>query len=201
MFIQIIEGHVSDSAALKAAIEDWRTRVAPGTDGWLGSTGGVTADGKFISFVRFESEEAAERSAARPEQDAWWTQTAQLFEGDVSFVNSSDIVTDIAGDPDQAGFVQVIKGQSKDPRRAAELMTENPEVWKEFRPDVIGSCAVNLDDGQYIMAIYFTSEAEAREGEKKEAPEEMRAAMEEMQSLEIGVPTFLDLTDPWIASP
>ncbi len=51
------------------------------------------------------------------------------------------------------------------------------------------------------MAIYFTSEEAAREGEAKEPPAEMQAMMEEMNALAIGEPDFLDLRDPWLNAP
>jgi len=51
------------------------------------------------------------------------------------------------------------------------------------------------------MAMYFTSEAEAREGERKEPPPELQAQMEEMQRLSIGEPEFFDLTQPWLYAP
>jgi len=49
--------------------------------------------------------------------------------------------------------------------------------------------------------MYFTSEAEAREGERKEPPPELQAHMEEMQRLSIGEPEFFDLKQPWLYSP
>ena len=51
------------------------------------------------------------------------------------------------------------------------------------------------------MAMYFTSEAEAREGERKEPPPELKAQMEEMDALSIGEPEFFDLKQPWLYSP
>ena len=51
------------------------------------------------------------------------------------------------------------------------------------------------------MAIYFTSEADAREGERKELPAELAAQMEEMNQLSVGEPEFFDLTQPWLYSP
>ena len=51
------------------------------------------------------------------------------------------------------------------------------------------------------MVIYFTSEAEAREGERKEPPPEMQAQMEEMNKLSIGETDFFDLKRPVIVSP
>jgi hypothetical protein len=51
------------------------------------------------------------------------------------------------------------------------------------------------------MVMYFTSEAEAREGERKEPPPELQAQMEEMNKLTIGEPEFFDLKQPILSSP
>jgi hypothetical protein len=51
------------------------------------------------------------------------------------------------------------------------------------------------------MTIYFTSEADAREGEQKEPPPELAATMEELTSLDAGEIRYLDLRDPWLTSP
>jgi hypothetical protein len=51
------------------------------------------------------------------------------------------------------------------------------------------------------MAIYFTSEEAAREGERREPPPELQAQMEEMAALSIGEPAFFDLRQPWFHSP
>ena len=80
-----------------------------------------------------------------------------------------------SGDPDQAGFVQIMQGRSTDPDRAKQLMAQDADKWAAFRPDMIGSVAVGHDDGAYTMVMYFTSEADAREGERKEVPPELRA--------------------------
>jgi hypothetical protein len=200
MFVQVIQGKVSDPQRLRAAFDRWVKELAPGADGWLGSTGGVTADGRFIALARFESEEAARRNSARPEQDQWWRQTSELFTGDATFRDSSDVTLDVNGDPDRAGFVQVMQGRGTDSDRARELMAQDSDKWAAFRPEVIGSVAVGHDGGAYTMAMYFTSEAEAREGERKEPPPELAAQMEELGKLNVGEPEFFDLTDPWLHS-
>jgi hypothetical protein len=51
------------------------------------------------------------------------------------------------------------------------------------------------------MAVYFSSEEAAREGERKEPPPELKAQMEEMSALTIGEPDYFDLRDPWLHSP
>jgi hypothetical protein len=201
MFVQVIQGNVSDAERVRAAFDRWIQEVAPGAVGWLGSTGGVTEDGRFVALARFESEEAARRNSERPEQDRWWAETSNLFTGEVTFRDSTDVTVDVTGDPDQAGFVQVMQGRGSDPDRAKELMAQDSDKWAEFRPDVIGSVAVGHEGGAYTMAMYFTSEAAAREGERKEMPPELAAQMEEMNKLSIGEPEFFDLKRPWIHSP
>ena len=201
MFVQVIQGQVADAAKVRAAMDRWAQELAPDATGWLGSTAGVTQDGRFIALARFESEEAARRNSDRPEQDAWWTETAKLFGGAASFKDSSNVIVDLVGEPDEAGFVQVMQGRGSDPDRARELMSQDSSAWAEFRPDIVGSVAVEHEGGAYTMAIYFTSEEAAREGERKEPPPELKAEMEEMNAMSIGEPEFFDLKQPWLYSP
>jgi hypothetical protein len=201
MFVQVITGKVSDAGEAHAALDQWAQELAPGATGWLGSTTGVTADGQFIAIARFDNEDAARRNSDRPEQDQWWAQTSKLFTEEPTFRDSTDVDLDMPGDPDKAGFVQIIQGRSSDPVRARELMQDNPDAWAKFRPDVLGSVGAGHDGGAYTAVLYFTSEEEAREGERKEMPPEMQAQMEEMGKLEVGEPTFLDILEPWLYSP
>ena len=201
MFVQVFKGQVSDAGEMRAALERWQQDLAPGATGWLGSTSGVTENGTFVGIARFESEDAARRNSDRPEQGQWWSQTEKLFTGEVTFRDSTDVILDLQGDPDTAGFVQVMQGRNSDPARAWELMSQDPDKWAAFRPDVLGSVAANHGGGDYTMVLYFTSEQDAREGERKEAPAELKALMEEMDALSEGVPDFFDLKDPWLQKP
>ena len=201
MFVQVIQGRVSDRDEAHAALDQWSQELAPGATGWLGSTAGVTPDGQFIAMARFESEDAARRNSDRPEQDQWWTQTSKLFTEEAKFRESTEVDIDQPGDPDKARFVQIIQGRSSDPAKAREMMAQNPDPWMAFRPDILGSVAAGHDGGDYTMVLYFTSEEEAREGERKEPPPELKEQMDAMGALEVGEPTFLDLKDPWLYSP
>ena len=201
MFIQVIRGHVTDPQQLRAALDLWSEQLAAGATGWLGSTAGVTEDGQVVGMARFASDDAARRNSDRPEQHQWWMDTSKLFSGDVTFQDSSNVTADVVGDPNTAGFVQVMHGRGSDPERAKQLMTQNPDEWAAFRPDVIGSVAVGHEGGAYTVAMYFTSEADARQGEQKEPPPALKAQMDEMAKLNIGEPEFLNLKQPWIYSP
>ena len=200
MFAQIIRGKVSDPDAVRPVVERWMKELGPNATGWLGSTSGVTEDGQLFVLVRFESEEAARANSDKPEQGKWWAEMERLFDGEAAFQDSNDVQVDTSGDPDAAGFVQVMSGEVTDPERVKQLMADQPDM-RALRPDILGSVTVSHDEGKWTMVIYFKSEAEAREGEAKEMPPKALKAMEEMQSLSVGQPEFLDLKAPWLDSP
>jgi len=201
MFVQVIQGRTQRPHDLRDTLDDWAMNLAAGAEGWLGSTAGVTDDGRVVALARFESEEHAHRNSNRPEQGEWWSRAAELLEGDATFRDSSDVTVDVLGNPDEAGFVQVMQGRTSDPGRALELMTTDATDWSAYRPDVIGSITIGHGDGYYTTAIYFTSEAEAREGEQKEPPPELKQQMDEFEELSLGEPEFFDLKEPWLYWP
>ena len=90
MFVQVIEGKLKDQDLLTRQLERWRKEIKPGAKGYLGSTGGATADGRSIAVVRFESEAAARANSERAEQGAWWNETSKAFDGEPNFTESSD---------------------------------------------------------------------------------------------------------------
>ncbi|HEU4948700.1 MAG TPA: hypothetical protein VFT31_16250 [Kribbella sp.] len=201
MFVQVIQGQVTDAEQAHAAFDRWMEELAPEASGWLGTTAGVTEDGRLIALARFESADAACRNSESPAQDKWWHEFSSALSGEATFHDTEDIVLDTHGNPDAAGFVQVMQGHGSNPERARELMGQHRDEWNAFRPEILGSEVAMYDDGDYTMAMYFTSEAEAREGERKEVPPELQADMDEMNSLAAGPPTFYDIEHPWLYSP
>jgi hypothetical protein len=201
MFVQVITGHVSDAAAVRAQLDKWVAEIAPSAEGWLGSTAGVTDDGQLVAVARFESEEAAQRNSDRPEQGAWWDEMAKNFTDEPVFQNSTNATADTYGDPSQSTFVQVMQGRTSDAARARELMNDDSIDWAAFRPDILASLYIDHEGGAWTMVNYFTSEAEAREAEKNEPPAELQAMMGELDQLSVGEPTFIDLKDPWLNAP
>jgi hypothetical protein len=201
MFVQVIQGQVTDTAQAHAAMDRWMEELAPDAPGWLGTTAGVTSDGRFIALARFDSAAAARRNSESRAQDKWWHEFTSVLSGDATFHDTEDVVLDTAGDPDAAGFVQVMQGSGSNPDRARELMGQHRDEWAAFRPEILGSEVAMYDDGDYTMAMYFTTEAEAREGEQKKVPPELQAEMDEMNSLAAGPPAFFDLKQPWLYAP
>ena len=175
--------------------------MAPGAVGWLGTTSGVTDAGSFVALARFESQEGAQQNSDRPEQAAWWAETSPLFSDEPVFHNSTSVEVDTPGDPSQAGFVQVMQGRSSDPERARAVMADDSIDWQAFRPEILGTVSVEHDGDAWTMALYFTSEQEARAGESKPPPPEVEHMMQEMNALTIGEPVFYDLRDPWLHAP
>ncbi|WP_113703780.1 hypothetical protein [Nonomuraea lactucae] len=200
MFIQVIQGQVSDRGESKEALDRWARELAPGSYGWLGTTAGVTEDGTFVAVARFESREAARRNSDRPEQTQWWMETAKLFAGEVAFHDSDQVHQYLRGGSDSARFVQVIQGRIRDAGRMRDLIRRTEQELGAFRPDLIGGLAAVHDDGGYTETVYFSSEEEAREGEGRELPPGLREAFEELVGLFEGEPRYLDLRDPWLYS-
>lgn len=200
MFAQIVQGRVTDPAGIKKQFERWVEDIKPGAQGFLGSTAGLTADGEFITIARFESEEAARANSDRPEQGAWWEETSQYLE-DPMFHDCTEVDVFGGGGSDDAGFVQVIQGKTKDVAKSRELDARMEPRMRDIRPDVIGGVnAWHPENGRFTTFIYFTSEAEARAKEKEmEREERFGEYMAEMQALSDGEPKFLDLSEPWMA--
>ena len=193
MFVQVIEAKLNDPALLERQLERWRKEIKPGARGYLGSTGGNTADGRHLAVVRFESEAAARANSERAEQDAWMNETAKAFDGAPTFVESSDTELLFDGGSNDAGFVQVMKGKAKDAAAFRKWGKEHEGDLKKLRPDLIGGLDVYKPDGSFISVAYFTSEAEARKNEKAMGEDPM---MGEYMSHMAGDMEFLDITDP-----
>ena len=201
MYVQVFQGRTSDADAMKARLDEWERTLGPDAAGWLGSTAGVTDDGRAIALARFESEEAARANSDRPEQGEWWSTMESLYDGDPSFIDCRLVDSEVVGNPDDAGFVQVMQGHSSDVERARSLMDASSSDLNEARPDILGRLWASNEEGDWTMAIYFTSESAAREGEQKEMPADMQQVMEEIASLETGEPTYFDLRHPWLSAP
>lgn len=199
MFVQIIQAKVKDADGVKSEVERWQKELSGGAEGYLGSTGGVTPDGRFIMMARFSSEEEAMKNSDKPEQGEWWNRISQHFEGEASFFNTSEVDTFLEGGSDSAGFVQVMQGKVNDTAKARELGDKMTEEMPGRRPDVMGGITGYQDDGTFYDFIYFTSLEEARRNEK-EMNENPPESMEEWGAIMDGEITYYDLEEPWLFS-
>jgi hypothetical protein len=87
-------------------------------------------------------------------------------------------------------------GTATDKAKAQASEKEMTPTLESLRPDVLGGITA-WDDDWWCQAIYFTSEAAAREGEKKfeSMSADDRARFEEMMGA-YGEPRFVDGPSP-----
>jgi hypothetical protein len=199
MFIQIIQGRCRDTDRLHQLTDEWQQSLGPTAAGWLGGTYGVTDDGEFVGVVRFESKDAARQNSDRPEQGEWWSRMQECFEGEVTFHDCDEAMIFLDGGSDDAGFVQVIQGRLTDPERFRHFMEQPMDTLHEERPEIIGGTIAIDPDGYFTQTVAFRSEEEARAGESKDMPAEVRQQLEEEMSSMSDV-HYLDLHHPWFAS-
>ena len=201
MFIQVVHGRIASADELRSAADRWMAELAPGATGWLGSTGGVTPDGRAINLARFTDAEAAAANSARPEQGAWWSETAKAWDGEPTFTEGTDVEIVAGGGSDDAGFVQFMCGTCTDPARLRALEEEMLPVLREVHAGLIGSVRLWQEGGGFIEANYFTDEAAARTGEAAMGERtDLAEQLATWQSL-FGDLDFFDLPDPILLSP
>ncbi|ANH39618.1 hypothetical protein I601_3211 [Nocardioides dokdonensis FR1436] len=199
MFIQVIQGRCNDPDRMRQLTEEWRAQLGPTAEGWLGGTYGITDDGEAVAVVRFDSREAASRNSARPEQGEWWQQMEACFDGEVTVHDCDNAMLFLGGGSDEAGFVQVIQGRIDDPERFRHFMERPMDALHEVRPEIIGGTLAMEPDGWFVQTIAFRTEEEARAGEQKQMPPEVRGEFEDTMA-HVSDQRFLDLHRPWFAS-
>jgi hypothetical protein len=202
VFVQVFQGRVTDAQQVRQLLDDWVERLAPGAEGWLGSTAGVTDDGTLVGLARFESAEAAQRNSGRAQQGEWWSAMSKLFTDEAVFHDCSQVEVARTGGSDEAGFVQFIQGRTNDVARLREMTTMLDRDFTDLRPDLLGilSCVHDGEDGAFTQVAYFVSEEQARQGEREEPPPEVAEALREETALMQDV-RYLDLREPWLHSP
>jgi hypothetical protein len=197
MFAQVIEGRAGDPDGMRRLMARWMDELRPGATGFLGTTAGVTSDGRAIAIVRFDSAAAARANSERPEQAQWWAEMEACYDGEVTFTESDDVEMFLGGGSDDAGFVQVMKSTAVDREMIARLDELFEEHAAEVRPDIIGSVRVWAGPDSGYDITYFTSEADARAGESKPLPAGMEELAPELEKL-MSNTEFIDLSDPWL---
>jgi hypothetical protein len=197
MFVQVFQGRVRDPKVYERQTEQWRREIRPKTTSFLGFTAGLTDDGEMITIARFDSEPGARRDSDLPEQGAWFEEFSKNCDV-ITFHDCPEVDTVLDGGSNDAGFVQVMRGRVLDAAKMDELSSRLKEfetAMAGHRPDVIGDVTVVHTDGSYTDAVYFTSEAEARQNEGKEPPPETRPMFEEWMAAAT-VDEYFDLKQP-----
>ena len=166
MFVQIIKGTTKDAAGVRRQGERWNTDVRPGAIGFLGSTVGVSDDGTFYAFARFADAASARANSERPEQSAWWSETAKLFDG------GAHVPRDERHHGAARRRLRYVPGSCRS-WKAPSPTAPRPRRWRTTRcshnsarrgPTCIGSVRMWFAGGAFVEAAYFTSEDAARAG-------------------------------------
>lgn len=200
MHLQLVSGQAGDAEALVRQCRRWEAELAPGAAGWLGSSGGVTSDGRFALAFRFASAEGARASTRRPEHQAWWSDTRASLDGAAHLVETDDVTAVGGADPAPAGFVQMMRSRVQDRGRFEAVEARIAPAFVSLRPDFVCGFRAWFPDGTLAAVDHFRSEAEARAGEAMELPDEVRAGHQEWLSLLEGT-EWLDFSDPFVAQP
>ena len=117
-------------------------------------------------------------TVSAPSRAAGGRRASTSIEGEAHFADYDDVILLGPGGSDNAGFVQVMQGRVADAERERRMTRDFAQRPMDFRPDILGGIAAIGDDGDFVQAIYFTSEADAREGEQKPMPSDMQEMIE-----------------------
>jgi hypothetical protein len=192
MFVQVLRGRATHAAGVILQLDRWLAEESSKAEGWLGTTAGITEDDRFIASVRFESQEAAQANSNRDGQTQWWNEFSKYLDT-ARFRDCTEVDQYKGGGSDNAGFVQVIEGRVLDAQHYRE---EVRSLAGTPRDDVIGGL-IAWDGSHFTEFVYFTSEEEAREGERGSAQEvAIEKAWPLTQDLE-----YFDIRNPWLVSP
>ena len=193
MFVQVVQGKVKDADLLRRELRRWRTEIKPKVIGYLGTTSGVTSDGRAIALFRFESEKDAIANSSRAEQVKWWTSASKAFDGKAVIHNCKDVDTAFGGGSNWAGFVQVIQCKAKNQDEMRRRMKEMESSLRIARPDILGIVIAWHGGGDFTQAVYFTSAQAAHAGEASMQNDQMQ---KDFMAFMAGPPTFFDLQPP-----
>src|SRR5687768_14435845 len=151
MFVQVVTGRSENPDRVRAQFERWVRELRPYAEGFLGSTAGIAADGRFVAVARFATVADAAANSARHDQVRWWNETRQYFDDSPTLRGSDDLEFLAGGGSDAAGFVQVIEGRTTS---RSEFMNLERQLERGGflidRPDFIGSTLAFWDDGAWI---------------------------------------------------
>lgn len=197
MFIQMVQGECSRRNDMRLLVETWCSGIAD-EQGWLGGTYGFTDEGRFVGITRFEDSKACIDAAQRPGAAALWAEALEILDGPIEIHQSDDVTLMFDGGNDQAGFVQVMRGQLKDAAQMRYLLADQDmtAMLHSTRPEILGATLAISQDGTFTETISFTDETRARQGESIRMPEQVRRTLDNA----VAEVEYLDLRDPWFAT-
>jgi hypothetical protein len=199
MFVWVLEGKVANPRDVGRQLTQWTNEFGGTTPGYLGATGGVTNDRRFLLVVRWASEDAGNALLLRPEQQAWYEEFQKSFDGPVDFAETADVTIHLAGGSDAAGFVQAMKVSGVDRLRVEAAERAFEDVAPQIRPDLIGGVRVWTAPDCFVEVNYFTSEQDARAGEKEAPPPDLVEGFQDFTAM-MKDAEYFDFTAPFLHS-
>jgi hypothetical protein len=200
VFIRIMRGRVVDGPGARFELARWHQELGGATPGWQRFTAGVTDDGEAVAVLRFANEAAAMDGGGRPEHADWQASLDRRLAAPATWYDCPVVNVMKGGDDADAGFVQVMQGRLVDPIRLAAMRAEVERTLRERAPHVLGvTVAEHVDGIGFTEVTYFTSEREARAGERQ-MPVEMAVQLGTVRSYMEGL-EFHELRDPVVVGP
>ena len=192
MMLQLVLASGADEEQLQRDLRRWadesRADVAGATRAFT-STAGLTGDGRAVVVTR---------GGGDPGTLAWWSSPDTCLPAPLTVLATTDVTAVEVGDAGEAGFVQVMRARVPDRARFEALEAEIGPAFVAFRPDFLAGFRAWFDDGTVAAVDYFRSEAEARAGESRDMPAELRAGFGEWLALTEGAEWY-DLARPFQA--
>lgn len=194
LVVLLARGPAGDPDILHRRWEDWHEQVGSENTAWLGSTGGITSGGEWLTAVRYSSEEAARAAAQGGGGPDLLNATATVeVTGDVQLVEGN-------GSPAGGRFVQFMRARVPDRHRFEAVEAAVGDKFATVRRDFLAGFRAWTGPDRLTVVDWFTSEAEARAGEAIEIPADLGALFGEWMSLLHDVEWY-DLADPWQVTP
>jgi hypothetical protein len=200
MFIQILQGRVSDELGVRSEVERWRGELDAEAPGWLGLTAGIGDDRTFVAVLRFDSEAAARANEGRPQVIAWRAAVKQHLVGPVRLDQCPVVRTPKSGSQSRAGFVRILQGRVADPHRLAAVQ-EQVDRALQRQPHLLEVLVGEHEGGQryFTEVASFVSERAVRAAERAmpvESAVQLGMVRSYMERLHL-----VELHDPWILTP
>lgn len=189
MFVEVTFGRTVDPNAVRQAWEE-HIEALRDSGGWLGGVAGVTDDARVVAVAR--------SNWALPTPVV--ASLAPHLRGPPEVMRADGLVVIHEDRPWDAGFVQVMRARVASRARLEEVEAGIGQAFLDHRPDVLATYRTWPRHDLVIAVDHFTSEEEARAGEQREPPPELREAFQEWLAL-LEETTWFDLTDPWLAPP
>ena len=177
MFARLVSVPATEDTGLCDAFESWRQSL-PGQPGQTDRTVTTAAVVDAETIVGLVATTSSDPVVIDYLKQPWWTADGLVLPGEPAVCDSTDVVlVELSGSLDEATFVVIMQGRYRDPDQAKSLLIGNDEEWAAFAPHLLGSITAYHGDGDYFLAMYYTSESEVYAAEFDQPPPHLEAVM------------------------